>query len=96
MPLSNVAQKGSSGGAITDSNNQLIGIVSTSMDDSSTGGRSLDAISTSYINRSLQANINESLNDIVTGAGAIFKTDFENGPGIPLAQELIKANPGHY
>jgi hypothetical protein len=49
-----VSQKGSSGGAVVDEHNQLIGIITTSTSGDTTSARDLKAITLTYINRDLK------------------------------------------
>ena len=48
-----VAQKGSSGGAVVNGSNDLVGLIVTSTDGESTGERDLRALALPYINRDL-------------------------------------------
>jgi S1-C subfamily serine protease len=66
VPGTVVSQKGSSGGAVVNSNGELIGIITTSSDEDSTDARDLRAITTGYINRDL---INTAGTDLKTLLG---------------------------
>jgi hypothetical protein len=65
VPGTVISQKGSSGGIVTNDRGQLIGIITTSSDDATTGARDLRAITTAYINRDLIANASTDLKTIL-------------------------------
>lgn len=62
-----VAQKGSSGAAVVDSNGKLVGIIVTTSDATQTSGRDLHAITLSYINRRLEQEIGVDLRAFLSG-----------------------------
>ena len=62
-----LAQKGSSGGAVADTEGNLIGIVVTATQENSTSDRELRAITVSHINRSLIKDFNVNLPNFLLG-----------------------------
>ena len=62
-----VAQKGSSGGAAVNDKGELVGLIVTSTDAETTGGRDLHAISLEHVDRSLQAHAGETLSVFLSG-----------------------------
>jgi len=74
-----VAQHGSSGGPVVTSDGKVLGIVVTSSEAQSTGGRNLDAITLSYINRSfteeIKIDLPTFLKNNLKNTAAAFSTD---------------------
>lgn len=62
-----VAQKGASGGAVVNRDNELIGIVVTSTLEETTAERDLRAITLEYINRDFLLQNNQSLDNFFAG-----------------------------
>ncbi len=62
-----LAQRGSSGGAIVDMNNNLLGIISTVNEASTTDARTINAVSIGHINRSLTAQAGSNLSSFLSG-----------------------------
>ena len=62
-----VAQAGSSGGAVVDDRNKLLGIIVTSSGGDTTSERDLRALSLSHIDRSLVQNSSTSLAELLSG-----------------------------
>ncbi len=60
-----VAQGGSSGGAVINSQGKLLGIIVTSSRKDTTAERELNAISTEHINNSMEADIGVDLNQLI-------------------------------
>ncbi|MBL4644752.1 MAG: trypsin-like peptidase domain-containing protein [Candidatus Pacebacteria bacterium] len=67
-----VAQGGSSGGAVVNQWNKLVGIISTSSLGDTTGERDLRAVTLSHINRSIQEHTGFSLESFLS------RSDFES------------------
>ncbi|MFA7309411.1 MAG: serine protease [Candidatus Paceibacterota bacterium] len=61
------AQSGSSGGAIVNAWNRLIGIITTTSDGATTADRDLRAITLSYINRDIAAQSGSNLSTTLSG-----------------------------
>lgn len=74
VPGTVVSQKGSSGGAAVNDQDELAGIITTSSDASTTGGRDLRAITLPYINRDLIANAGINLQTILENSQSISDT----------------------
>lgn len=72
-----VSQKGSSGGAVvSQETGNLVGMITTSTAEKTTGERELRAISSAYINRIFKEETNTSLADILNGEIEPFKKAF--------------------
>jgi S1-C subfamily serine protease len=65
LPGTVVSQSGSSGGAVVDGDGNLVGLISTETEGDTTGDRSLQAITTTYINRDLQSESGSSIADLL-------------------------------
>lgn len=65
VPGTVISQKGSSGGAVVDSAGKLIGIITTSTEADTTGGRDLRAITMAYVNRDLIKNAGTNLQSLL-------------------------------
>lgn len=89
-----VSQKGSSGGLVVDSNTSLIGIITTSSDGNTTSNRGLNAITISYINRTLESEISMKLKQFLELDHNNFAKTFANTTVIKLTKlisdELLK------
>lgn len=88
-----LAQKGSSGGAVIDSEAKLIGLISISSDGTSTGDRELSAITLSYINRDLTKNANTTLSSLIsnnTSFATTFNTNVAPGLTKALSDVILK------
>jgi hypothetical protein len=86
-----VAQKGSSGGAVVSQNTgNLIGIIVTSTDGSTTADRDLRAISTSHINRSLLEETGLDLPSMLAGDPEELARLFNQDTALGLTQILLK------
>ncbi|KND48705.1 MAG: hypothetical protein AB198_00080 [Parcubacteria bacterium C7867-003] len=73
-----VSQKGSSGGPVVDSKTSLIGIITTSSEGNTTSSRGLNAITVSYINRSIQKELDISFRQFLALDHAKFAQTFES------------------
>ncbi|MCH7529551.1 trypsin-like peptidase domain-containing protein [Patescibacteria group bacterium] len=82
------AQKGSSGGAIVNSNSKLIGVVVTSSDGETTAERDLRAITLSHIERSLKKNNGFGLEILLFGDLRV-KSNLFNLSTSPALTELL-------
>jgi hypothetical protein len=89
----NVAERGASGGAVIEGSNSLYAIVATSISTPSASQKILSAITTSYINRDLQAHIGENITSLLAGNSKDAATAFEQTIGASLAATLIQSNP---
>ncbi len=76
-----VTQKGSSGGAVTDKNGLLVGLIVTATLDPDTSNRTLNAISSPYIFSALASERGKSIQNLLSGnlveETNIFKTVYE-------------------
>ncbi len=86
-----VAQHGSSGGAMTRMNGMLLGTIVTTTEAAQTGDRSLQAISTSYILRTYEAERGKSLASALAGNIAHESASFQATTQPSLVDILIKA-----
>jgi hypothetical protein len=82
-----VAQHGSSGGAVVNTDSKLIGIIVTSTDATDTASRNLEALSIGHINRSLTADIGKNLNELLSSSLDDFSTQFETNT-LPSLKKL--------
>jgi S1-C subfamily serine protease len=82
-----VSQKGSSGGAVIDVYGKLIGIITTSSEDTSTKNRDLRAITLPYIERDLLRSTGYDLLSFIEHVDA-YKTNFEKNIAPKLTQTL--------
>lgn len=73
-----VSQKGSSGGPVVDSKTSLIGIITTSSEGNTTSSRGLNAITVSYINRSIQRELDINFRQFLALDPAKFAQTFES------------------
>ncbi len=89
-----LSQKGASGGAVVDGHSRLIGIIATVSSGSTTSSRELNAITASYINRSLQQDIHHTLPDFLSQDlvrfARTFQTDTAPGLSKLIKDELTK------
>ena len=94
VPGTVVSQKGSSGGAVIDKYATLLGLISTSSGEDSTNARDLRAITLSYINRDLQAELGMNLKQFSSINSADFAKKFQeiNAPALTkiIIDELNK------
>ena len=70
------AQAGSSGGAVVNAWDKLIGLITTTSEGKTTADRSLHALTLSYINRDLKAQIDTDLASYLQGDLAAREEDF--------------------
>lgn len=85
-----VAQKGSSGGAVVNGSNNLIGIIVTSTEAQNTADRDLRAITISHINRSLIKNRGSSISAFLLGDIASKADQYNSTEALNLRDILIK------
>lgn len=83
------AQSGSSGGAIANAWARLIGIITTTTDGETTGARKLRGITTSYINRDIQAQSGYSLSMLLSADPALQAADFRANTAPALVEKLL-------
>jgi S1-C subfamily serine protease len=86
-----VAQKGSSGGAVVDAQNKLIGLIATVTDNTSTGDRRLGAETLAHIDRSILAQSGIDLTSFLSGDITQKATQFDNLIAPSLTQTLVNA-----
>lgn len=86
-----VSQKGSSGGAVADTDGTLLGLIVTATEASDTASRDLRAISTSYLISDFQKESGASLSTFLSGDIAAEAKAFGLGIAPTLTQELISA-----
>lgn len=80
------AQSGSSGGAVVNPWQRLVGIITTTSPGATTGARDLRALTLSYIDRDLKAQTGKSLSDFISGDLQSKLTDFTTS----VAPDLLK------
>ncbi len=89
-----VGQKGSSGGAVIDKNDTLIGVISTESEAKTTSQRDLRAITLGHINRSLIDHEHNSLSAFLSQDLAVYARNFQTmvAPGLSqiIENELKK------
>lgn len=88
-----VAQKGSSGGAVVDSNGSLIGIISTTSDGDTTTARDLHAITLAYIDRDLIKEAKQTITSLASASASFAQTFNTNiAPGLTkiLSDVILK------
>jgi hypothetical protein len=86
-----VAQGGSSGGAVMNAWNQLIGIIVTSSEAETTSDRDLRAITMSHVNTSIQKHLGTSLYDFLLEDISEIAENFQNNVAPELTEQLVKA-----
>lgn len=86
-----VSQQGSSGGAATNSDGTLIGVIATASDGTDTASRDLRAISTRYIIESFQKESGVSLASYLNGDLIAEARDFQKSVAPGLTATLISA-----
>lgn len=86
-----VAQGGSSGGAVMNAWNHLIGVIVTSSDAETTSERDLRAITIAHIDRSIIANTGNGLVGFLSGDVTQKALDFQTNVAPDLTEQLIKA-----
>jgi hypothetical protein len=86
-----VAQGGSSGGAVINEWNHLIGVIVTSSDAETTSERDLRAITIAHIDRSLKKHTGKGLLDFLSGDIFERTADFQNNVAPELTELLIEA-----
>lgn len=84
-----VAQQGSSGGAVVDKHNKLLGLISTSSDGPTTADRDLRAITLQYIERGLLASNKTTLEQLLEG-DIQAKADAFNETAVPTLLSIMK------
>lgn len=88
MSGSIIAQQGSSGGAVVNSDGKLIGIISTYVNATNTDNRELDAITLSYINRTFIKNNGQSIKSLLNSDIETFSNSF-NTNTVPALKNLL-------
>lgn len=86
-----VSQQGSSGGAVTDTNGTLVGVIVTATDAPDTASRDLRAIATPYIIQDFQKEAGISLQSFLGGNIDAEEQSFMLGILPTLRQELVTA-----
>lgn len=85
-----VAQKGASGGAVVDMRGRLVGIIVTSTDSETTGGRDLRAITLAHVDRSLARHSGTTFAELLSGDLAAKAAAFRTGTAPTLAKILTE------
>ncbi len=85
-----IAQKGASGGGIVGSDGKLIGIIATATDANTTSERSLQAITISHIERSLNKEMGMSLESFMGNNLNERLQSFQNTLAPALTEALVK------
>jgi len=86
-----VAQRGSSGGAVTTTDGTLIGVIVTSTQAENTANRDLRAVATSYIIRDFESERGKSLESVLSNDLKAEAETFSRLYATPLTQKLITA-----
>lgn len=86
-----VAQKGASGGAIVNPDEQLIGIIATATDANTTSERSLQAITIAHIERSLNEEMGMNLESFMGNNLEERLQSFQKTLAPALTEALVKA-----
>jgi len=86
-----VAQGGSSGGAVMNAWNHMIGVIVTSSDAETTSERDLRAITIAHVDRSLQKHTGIGLLAFLTADMAKTAADFQINVAPELTEQLIEA-----
>jgi hypothetical protein len=73
-----VSQKGSSGGAVVDETNSLIGVISTSGSSDTTSQRDLRAVTLAYIERDLKRKTGSGIETLVKNADSVSEVFLQN------------------
>jgi hypothetical protein len=89
VPGTVVSQKGSSGGSVVDTNAQLLGVIVTSSDGTTTAQRDLRAITLAYINRELQSDLDMTLEAFISQDIPSFAASFRQNEA-PVLSKLIE------
>lgn len=84
------AQEGSSGGGVVDGQGELVGTLTTSTISGAANGRSLDAITASYIRAEYANETGQSLDSLLTESPATAAANF--APRIPALEAIITAH----
>ncbi len=84
-----VAQQGSSGGAVSNQDGMLIGLIVTSTDAADTASRDLRALATSYILRDFASESGSTLDAYLSGDTALKANQFQIGTAPTLSQTLF-------
>lgn len=89
------AQSGSSGGAVVNAWNKLVGIITTTSEGATTASRDLRAITTSYINRDFKAQTGLTLDQYLGIDPAFVETQFNAAYLQGLIQQYTKVLSQH-
>ncbi len=89
------AQGGSSGGAVTNAWNYLVGIITTTSEGTTTAERDLHALTTSYIDRDMKAESGMNLQEILNGNIDAEAASFGQNQAPALIAALIAQLPKH-
>ncbi|MES2223862.1 MAG: serine protease [Patescibacteria group bacterium] len=84
-----VAEHGSSGGAVTDEDGNLIGLIAATNIDARTGDKNIQAITLSYIRRSIKNNSGKSFDSFISNARDEVAS-FEKNTAPSLANTLLR------
>ena len=90
------AQSGSSGGAVVNAWNYLVGIVTTTSDGATTAERDLHVTTLDYINRDIKVQTGKSLGEFLSGDLAVTAAIFNTQEAPDLIDKFIsKITPGN-
>ena len=84
-----LAQSGSSGGAVVNLWAQLVGLISTTSEGTTTADRDLRAITLSYVNRSLQQKTGLNLTSYIGSNPVAKAAEFTQNEAPTLAKQII-------
>ncbi|MBI5003681.1 trypsin-like peptidase domain-containing protein [Candidatus Kaiserbacteria bacterium] len=84
------AQSGSSGGAVVNAWNKLIGIITTTSEGVTTAERKLHAITMSYVDRDIKTQTGQYLDTYLQGDLAEKESTFNTEHGLDLIDQYIK------
>jgi len=90
-----VAQQGSSGGAVTDGNGTMMGLITTSTQGADTASRDLRAIATSYIVKDFEKESGMAFETFLNGNLAAQASAFNTGTAPTLTKALTNVLEGH-
>lgn len=83
------AQEGSSGGAVVNAWNRLVGIITTTSEGTTTAARDLHAITLSYIDRDIQTQTGNNLQSLLSGDLGTKTIDFTQNTAPTLIAEYV-------
>ena len=88
-----LAQGGSSGGAVVNQWDRLVGLIVTASSGETTSARDLRALSLAYIERSLRATIGVGLSGFLTGDISAKEIDFATNKEPQILEQFLRVIP---